>query len=111
MNGTCEIKTTDLMANAPSELTPNKKTTKKKPKPSKPSFCCQQAGARQQEHERKIASDRPTLLLTLLTSQMAPMGSNLMVMSLPNRDELSLRTVLAFPKASRMGLACAWMRR
>lgn len=40
-----------------------------------------------------------------LTSQMAPMGSNLIVMSLPNRDELSLRTVLAFPKASRMGLA------
>ena len=36
---------------------------------------------------------------------MAPMGSNLMVMSLPKREELSLRTVFALPNDSRMGLA------
>lgn len=41
----------------------------------------------------------------LLTWQIAPMGSNLMVISLPNRDELSLRTVFAFPNDSRIGLA------
>lgn len=34
------------------------------------------------------------------------MGSNLMVISLPNRDELSLRTVFAFPNDSRIGFAC-----
>ena len=30
-------------------------------------------------------------------------GSTLMVISFPNLDELSFLTVLAFPKASRMG--------
>lgn len=42
------------------------------------------------------------------TWQMAPIGSNLMVMSFPNREELSFRTVLALPNDSKIGLAC-WM--
>ena len=44
--------------------------------------------------------------LLTLAPPIRPAPSNWISMNLPNRDELSLRIVLAFPKPSRIGLAC-----
>jgi len=47
----------------------------------------------------------PLLSLPILAPAMYPLVSKLMRMNLPNLEELSFLTVLALPKASKMGLA------